>query len=366
MAINVYTGLMGSGKSYEVVSGPILDGIAQGRRVVTNVDGINGDLIRAYVSEKRGIPLDKLGEVLHVTNEQCASPDFLPYYDKSKSSHTDTTVQPGDLVCIDEAWRIWGTDCKLLDQHKSFFLEHRHFVHPVTNVACDLVLMIQDMGTLHRFVRVVVAFSYRTHKKVSLFGTNTRQYSVEQWEGSKMTKGTRLSSHVKLYDKDVFPLYSSFKGGVDGKQATVDRRQNVLFTPLNIVLAISVPIVFSASIWFLWRYFHGGMAGKGLGGPQAAASAPRKPSGAPVPLQGAAGPSPRFQDASARIVGDLVAGGQHWVVVADLSGKLRFMSPGDFMGRGSFAFGTVDGQRVTPWSLPLPGQVQQQPSGVFK
>jgi len=34
--INVYTGLMGSGKSYEVVSEVILTATAAGRRVVTN------------------------------------------------------------------------------------------------------------------------------------------------------------------------------------------------------------------------------------------------------------------------------------------------------------------------------------------
>ena len=61
MPINVYTGLMRSGKSYEVVSEVILEAIAKGRRVVTNVDGISNDLIRAYVAQKRGIELETLG-----------------------------------------------------------------------------------------------------------------------------------------------------------------------------------------------------------------------------------------------------------------------------------------------------------------
>lgn len=37
MPINIYTGLMRSGKSYEVVSEVIVPAIRKGRRVVTNV-----------------------------------------------------------------------------------------------------------------------------------------------------------------------------------------------------------------------------------------------------------------------------------------------------------------------------------------
>ncbi len=130
MPINVYTGLMRSGKSYEVVSQVILEAVAHGRRVVTNVDGIDNDLIQSYVAESRNLDFGTLGQVVHCTNEQVFKPDFFPYYDDKKSAITDTFCQPGDLVCIDEAWRFWGTDSKLLKEHKSFFLEHGHFVHP--------------------------------------------------------------------------------------------------------------------------------------------------------------------------------------------------------------------------------------------
>lgn len=44
MPINVYTGLMRSGKSYEVVSEVIVPPIRAGRNVVTNVDGISEDM----------------------------------------------------------------------------------------------------------------------------------------------------------------------------------------------------------------------------------------------------------------------------------------------------------------------------------
>ena len=65
MPINAYTGLMGSGKSYECVSSVIVPAIKNGRRVVTNVDGIDSDAIRAYCQEKWNVAPDKLGEVVH-------------------------------------------------------------------------------------------------------------------------------------------------------------------------------------------------------------------------------------------------------------------------------------------------------------
>lgn len=168
----------------------ILLAVLNGRDVVTNVDGISEDRIHDYLSRKHpDKDCAKFGRIKHVTNADVFRADFFPYYDDHKEAHTDTIVLPGDLVCIDEAWRFWGTDCRLHKHHKSFFLEHGHFTHPETGVACDLVCMIQDMGTLHRFVKNVVAFSYRTHKKVSLGMSNT--YSVQMWEGYKMNKATQ-------------------------------------------------------------------------------------------------------------------------------------------------------------------------------
>lgn len=345
MPINVYTGLMRSGKSYEVVSQVILEAIAQGRRVVTNVDGINGELIRAYVAEKRKVDPGKLGEVLHVTNEDVFRPNFLPYYDDAKNAHTDTVVQPGDLVAIDEAWRFWGADCKLLKEHKSFFLEHGHFTHATTGVACDLVLMIQDMGTLHRFVKNVVAFSFRTHKKVSFGMGNT--YSVVMWEGSKMNKQTRIGDWVRRYNKEIFPLYSSFKGGADGKTVNVDKRQNILANP-RLWGVVTLCVV--GGIWGfrnVWGFFHPQQDKL----PQVEAA--NKPiNAAPLGSDSPLG-LPNFSN-QWRIAGRFARGNEAFVVLLDQSGRVRLESPSLVSGTGMLAVGVVDGQRVTAYSGASP------------
>ncbi|PPK71900.1 zona occludens toxin [Methylobacter tundripaludum] len=357
MPINVYTGLMRSGKSYEVVSEVIVEAIALGRRVVTNVDGISNDLVREYVSEKRKIDIDELGHVFHVVNEDVFKADFFPYFDDHRGEHTDTIVQPGDLVCIDEAWRFWGSGSKILNNHKSFFLEHGHFTHPDTGIACDLVMMIQDMGTLHRSIKAVVAFSFRTHKKVSLGMGNT--YSVTMWEGSKMVKGSLIGSWVRRYDKKVFPLYSSFKGGADGKMVNVDSRQNIFNNPKLWLGIVALFVVGFFSLRTIWGFFHPtpvavvadtktsdakGLNGKGSasaavpGTTQYAAVNP-----APVPA------APAFSE-SWRYVGQLKLPNTTYSVVMGSSGHVRFESPSVFHNSGLASVGDVDGSKVTSFS----------------
>lgn len=347
MPINVYTGLMRSGKSYEVVSSVILDAIAQGRRVVTNVDGINNERIRAYLADKRKLKPEQLGEVCHVTNEDVFRTDFFPYYDDAKSAHTDTVVQPGDLVCVDEAWRFWGTDCKLLKEHKSFFLEHGHFTHPETGVACDLVLMIQDMGTLHRFVKNVVAFSFRTHKKVSL-GLG-QVYSINMYEGWKQNGKTSTGTWVKKYKPEIFPLYQSFKDGAQGKTVNADARQNILASKKLWALVGGMVLTAGMSARYTWLFFHP----KPKEGVQAAAPEPGKPSvpGAATPAPATPGvpASPGYSDAW-RVVGRYESNGTAWVVVANAAGHLRVESPSVFNNDGMAMIGMIDGQRVTRWT----------------
>lgn len=342
MPINVYSGLMRSGKSFEVVSEVILPAVRGGRRVVTNVDGISESLILEYLT---GLyPSDDhsaYGSILHVENAQVFLPDFFPYYDDQKGAHTDTVVQPGDLVAIDEAWRFWGTDCKLHKNHKSFFLEHGHFINPVSNVACDLVLMIQDMGTLHRFVKNVVAFNFRTHKKVSLGLTNT--YSVNMWEGYKQSKTTLISNSIRRYNKAIFPLYSSFKGGGQGVLVNADSRQNI-FAAKKLWMLLALMIVGGAVCFYnVYRFFNPASKKVVGGGPGVAAA-----SGGSSVQPGALLPSralPVFSE-TWRVSGSFMANGVAWVVLVAPDGRLRLESPSMFQSFGMVQGGEIDGARV--------------------
>lgn len=77
MAISVYCGVMGSGKSYEAIKSIVVPAIASGRRVVTNISGVSEAAIHAYLV-KRGHDLEKLGKVVHFENEALKLPGFFP------------------------------------------------------------------------------------------------------------------------------------------------------------------------------------------------------------------------------------------------------------------------------------------------
>jgi zona occludens toxin len=334
MAINVYTGLMGSGKSYECVSSVILPAIRAGRRVVSNISGLDNDLIRAYCSDKHSVPLDKLGHVVHVSNDDVSSPSFFPF-----GQPVDTLCQPGDLVCIDEAWRFWGTSSKLDKNHQVFFREHRHYCHPDTGVSCDLVLMVQDISDLHRVLKVVVEMSFRTTKIKSL--GLSRVYRVEWWESYRMAARARLGVQNKRYDPAIFPLYQSYDAThKPGTETQVDKRQNVLRNPWIYIIGLSV---LSAGVWGA-IHLH------------AMFDPPPPPAPSPLSSSSHAGslppPAPRPPSPSAqwRIVGRVFTGTSHYVLLAAPDGRIRLADPSEFQLSGDALTGTIDGQPVYYWS----------------
>ena len=340
MPINAYTGLMGSGKSFECVRSVIIPAIAKGRRVVTNVDGIDGDAIRAFIHEREGIQLDKLGQVVHCQNADVFKDDFLPY-----GEPVDTFCLPGDLVCIDEAWRFWGTDSKIHTHHRVFFREHRHYVHPDTKVSCDLVLMVQDIGDLHRILKAVVELSFRTTKAKSL--GLAKVYRVEMWEGWKQAVKARVAVEVKKYDPEIFPLYSSYTGG-QGKEVTVDDRQNILKNPKLWAMAAGTVLCGLVSLYGVLHFFTGKKGD--VKGKEPAASASPLPATAPgAPAPAATVPRPGFSE-EWRVAGMVtVPQGQFFVLVSP-AGALRYEHPSAFKFSGQAAVGDVDGAKVTAYS----------------
>lgn len=345
MPINAYTGLMGSGKSYECVSSVIVPAVKAGRRVVTNVDGIDSDAIRAYCQEKYGIEPECLGSVVHCKNEDVGKADFLPSGDK-----VDTFCQPGDLICIDEAWRFWGSDCKLLTEHKVFFREHRHYVHPDTKVCCDLVLMVQDINDLHRILKVVVEFSFKT-SKIKPLGLN-KTYRVEMWEGYKLTRKGRVAVENKRYNPKIFSLYSSYTGGA-GKELQVDGRQNVLKSPKLWILAVLVTGLFTVSSYTLMAFF--GSKPETDNSAISTGYADFKTNSALPASAPAARAQPRQAlSTSWRLVGTMQSGKTIYTVIQSSDGRIRLEHPSNFQNSGSAAIGEVDGERITSWSGSKP------------
>lgn len=290
MAISVYTGLMGSGKTYEAILNGIIPAIKAGRRVVTNISGVNSDKIRDYLVA-RGSALDKLGHVFHVANEAVSQPGFFPGEGSSGLNSGDSeigpsVVQPGDFVVIDEAWRYWSGNDKLTEEHKNFFRMHRHYVG-ADGVACDLLVIIQDFASLIRFLRGVCELVL-VFQKLKVLGFSSR-YRVEVYEGRPTKKSLVSTSPLQKYDPAIFPLYKSYDGNA-GKENATDDRQNLFKNKLFLAsMLLGFCLLIFGGKWF-YSYvgrLHGGGADAKASGviqAQALSSTPVDPkTGQPLP-----------------------------------------------------------------------------------
>lgn len=355
MAINAYTGVMGSGKSFEVTANVVVPAIKSGRRIVTNIDGISESKIHEFLLKKyKGLDPEKLGKIVHTSDDDIQKPAFFP---DEKKPEIVSVVQAGDMVVIDEAWRHWNKDKKLSPEHMQFFRMHRHYTHPETGVSCDVALIFQSISDVHRSVRSVVEMTARTHK-IKTLGL-ARTYRLELFEGDKITKAALFAKKVMNYDKAIFPLYKSYAGGSAGKEVAVDKRQNVLRNPLIWVVAIGLVVLLTVCLTFLNKFFGSGQASKPKemvvvpGG--AAAPGQKVGSSSPVAASGGTPVSSRF-----RVSGEVMIRGERWIVVTDEKGRFRFESPKQFVGRGVMMVGNVEGQRIASWTGTLPSSQQSR------
>ncbi|WP_334054530.1 zonular occludens toxin family protein [Pasteurella multocida] len=241
MSITAYVGIPGSGKSYEVVSSVIVEHFKRGRRIVTNIEGIDENkLINFCLEDDKNLTFEQLGSLIRVTDEQCQQEDFFPY----KGSE-NTLCRAGDLICLDEIWRIFSTE-NIHKNHRSFIAEHRHFTDKKTGICCDLVVINQSISGIPRFIKDRVETTYLMSRLLAL-GMPTR-YRVNVYTGAKTTKASLITQYQNKYNPKIFNLYKSFDTK-NGKQTQVDDRQN-FFKSFTFKL-----IVFSSIAMFILSYF---------------------------------------------------------------------------------------------------------------
>ncbi|GHU32602.1 membrane protein [Betaproteobacteria bacterium] len=344
MAETVYSGLQGSGKSYEVVRGVILPNVACGRRIVTNVAGLNVDLIQAYAVETLQADPDNLGQIVHISNDDVTKKDFFP---KENQDNAGAVVQGGDIIILDECWRWYVTGEHLPEDHLTFFRMHRHFTHPDTGQACDIVLIVQDIGDLQRKIRATVekSFLMKKHKELGM----DKHYSVTIFSGNRQTKAAIIEQRQYKYDSAIFALYSSYSqsNAVANKEEQADKRGNVFNRGLfKFAIPFSV-IMFCFSSWYLWRFFHPEQKEK----PSSVARIAEvkqgiKPS-SPSPASSEPGVSSVW-----RSVGTVAYAGRVVFMVTDASGRVRYLDnpPAYKVSAFDAEVALPSGDIVTRWS----------------
>jgi zona occludens toxin len=357
MAINAYTGLMGSGKSYEVVENVILPALLAGRRVVTNVAGLQIQDIYAYLIEKFDADPANLGTVVQCSNEQIPVAGFFPVEVKDGEVAPPSIVQGGDLVVVDECWRWWATGCKILPAHMTFFRMHRHFVNAITSGTCDIVLIVQDISDLDRKIKVVVENTYRMSKH-KLLGTSKR-YRVDVYPGYKIAKGTpKIREMQRAYNPDIFKLYASYsQSAVGGKEGAIDKRANIW---RGAIFSLVLPVLFIFCVvaaWLAYRFFHPTVPKSS----SAVSTAPgaRVGGAAPVPVQ-AGQPAPSQSESAWRVTGDYLSSGNRVVVLRRGDSTRVLINPDGFFFDGLRVTGSLNGQLVSNFTGAEP--VHDKPS----
>lgn len=364
MSIKAYVGIMGSGKTYEVVSVVILNALRLGRRVITNIAGINYPaMVDLLVSE--GVDPDKIGKVVQVPHERVTDAEFWlseAGNEAIKAQGLDldaSMILPGDLVCLDEIWRFWdGFSARDSDGKKrpdavmNFMRMHRHFTHPVTGVACDLAIITQEIMDASRQVRSVIEETYRMEKLTAI--GSTKRYRVDVCQRGQSRRVLR--SLQRSYEEKYFALYTSHSGRKEGeagpKEQNIDQRGNILSGALfKIVLPVGA-IVAGFAVWTVYSFLHPESST-----PQAVKNGDQAPASAQVTASASSGRKHSSDpDASEnwRVVGWI--SGQRMRVILSDGQRQRIVEPPNWKLTGmSLETFLPGGEAVTPWT----GNVQR-------
>jgi zona occludens toxin len=381
MPIKIVSGLQGHGKTYETVQRVIVPAVGAGRRVVTNIAGLDRDAIIDYLAgQGTSEPVQGWGAILVVSAKEIQADDFFPVLDAA-GEHWDqgvpSLVLPGDVVVVDEAWRMFGDTFidyqgrgaeKRPSRAFAFMREHRHFIEPTTGVVCDLVFITQDALDLHRRIRSVVELTTLARKPKELGITSA--YVVDLYQGGRPMEARKISSHRYVYDKAIFPLYKSYSGTGQGQEKTLDSRQNVLRKVLPMMLlAISAgPLV----AWYGWHKLSAGVtskaeeksdgnagpkgeavsagAGVGSAGVGGAGAKPEPGSGGNPGGAGGSGSVASPAKSGFRLVGRVGTPGASVWLLETSDGRTRWVDAPEAMRQTVHAMAlAVDGEVVVPW-----------------
>lgn len=151
MTIYCYEGLPGSGKSYDAAR-KIISQLLKGRRVVTNIDGMQQEYQQNAIKHYFDIDDFDLDDTLkYIDSEQV--PEFWEH------------SSPGDLIVIDEAQNFFNSRDWQSKNNRAlgkWASEHRKRGN-------DLILITQAMEGIESSVRRLVEWCYR-YKKLNMFG----------------------------------------------------------------------------------------------------------------------------------------------------------------------------------------------------
>ncbi len=242
MAIDAYTGLPRSGKSYSVVKNVILPSLREGRHVYTNIP-----LTDALKDEFAG-------QVHQLAADWFKDPDLCDSF------------PPGAVVILDELWRRWPSGMKtnmVNFKDKEFLAEHGHNVDEFGNTT-RVVLVSQDLSQIAAFARELVSVTYRS-TKLDAVGADKR-FRVDIYQGAVTGQKPPKSQFVRsVFDKYEDQYYRYYKSstksltGEVGNESRADKRSNVWRSPWLIASFVVPFFAVPVLLWYIYTLFFGGL-----------------------------------------------------------------------------------------------------------
>jgi zona occludens toxin len=211
MALSIYVGPPGSGKTYTAVESIAIPAAKAGRTIITNIKGINPEVW----AERFFIEPEKI----RVVDDEWFKTSA--HYPKMGEPISDG-IPAGALVLIDEAYTVFPSGKDVVSPRQIEWVRtHRHFVAE-DGVATDLVLISQDVMSLHPRVRSVVEYvsSVRNLRHVG-FG---KRFRVDVYSSWRMNKPSHLGQTFHRYDAQIFDLYKSFEAEGAAKVVLTDNK----------------------------------------------------------------------------------------------------------------------------------------------
>lgn len=257
MPLKAYVGLPRSGKSYEVVTNVILVALRQGRRVVSNIAGLNYEAM-CQVLYKEGHPQEKIGTLVCVDHAEVEKPSFWRT-DTDNETGFKSFIQPGDLVALDEIWRFWKKRGDIHPRVMNFCRMHGHMTHPQTGLTCEIALITQSIRDINENIRDVVQETYQTVKNTKL--GSDKSYIVHIFQRGSSSKGDFIRTlPPRFYNKEYFVLYKSHSQHVAGdavaQEKTTDDRGNILKGALFKVGFPLALVLMLSGFYFVWKFLH--------------------------------------------------------------------------------------------------------------
>jgi len=241
MAIDAYTGLPRSGKSYSVVKNVILPSLKEGRQIYTN------------------IPLTPLAHETYPGQIHQLAANWFTDLDLADS------FPAGAVVVLDELWRRWPSGLKANNANfkdKEFLAEHGHNVNEFGQTT-RVILVSQDLSQIAAFARDLVSVTYRT-TKLDAVGANDR-FRVDIYQGAVTGQNPPKSklnrSEFDKYDEQYYKWYlsstKSLTGNV-GDESRADKRNNIWRSKFMWFCIIGPVVGIPLALYFAYSTITGG------------------------------------------------------------------------------------------------------------